>query len=168
MSRIYAGIGARSTPPEVLEIIRALASRMEGEDWKLRSGGAAGADSAFEAGVLNPANKAIYLPGQRFNQRSAEMTGIHDSTRQQGWQQALETVAKYHPAPERLSPFARNLMARNAMQMLGPRLDAPADLVVAYTPGGAVTGGTGQALRMAGRRPTPNNEVGACEVRGGR
>mgnify|MGYP001166279383 FL=1 len=160
MSRVYAGIGARATPPGVLEIMKALASRMEGEDWKLRSGGAAGADSAFEAGVVNPSNKAIYLPGQRFNQRSAGMPGVYDSTRQQGWQQALETVARYHPAPERLSPFARNLMARNAMQVLGPRLDAPADLVVAYTPGGAVTGGTGQALRMAGDIGIPVRNLG--------
>ena len=106
----------------------ALASRMEEEDWKLRSGGAAGADSAFEAGVANPANRAIYLPGNTFNQRSAQMPGMHNSTRLPGWQ-ALESVARYHPAPERLSPFAKNLMARNAMQM-GPRMDKPADLVV--------------------------------------
>lgn len=51
-------------------------------------------------------------------------------------------------------------MARNAMQVLGPRLDAPADLVVAYTPGGAVTGGTGQALRMAGDIGIPVRNLG--------
>lgn len=160
MSRIYAGIGARKTPPEVLQVMTALASRMEEEDWKLRSGGAAGADSAFEAGVTNPANRAIYLPGSTFNQRSAQMPGMHNSTRLPGWQQALETVAEYHPAPERLSPFAKNLMARNAMQMLGPRMDRPADLVVAYTPGGQVTGGTGQALRMAGNLGIPVRNLG--------
>ena len=160
MSRIYAGIGARKTPPKVLQVMTALASRMEEEDWKLRSGGAAGADSAFEAGVTNPANRAIYLPGNTFNQRSAQMPGMHNSTRLPGWQQALESVARYHPAPERLSPFAKNLMARNAMQMLGPRMDKPADLVVAYTPGGQVTGGTGQALRMAGNLGIPVRNLG--------
>ena len=41
------------------------------------------------------------------------------------------------------------------MQMLGPRMDKPADLVVAYTPKGQVTGGTGQALRMAGNLEFP-------------
>ena len=142
MSRIYAGIGAISTRSAAGD--DSTGFQMEEEDWKLRSGGAAGADSAFEAGVANPANRAIYLPGNTFNQRSAQMPGMHNSTRLPGWQQALESVARYHPAPERLSPFAKNLMARNAMQMLGPRMDKPADLVVAYTPKGQVTGGTGQ------------------------
>lgn len=160
MSRIYAGIGARATPPEVLDVMTALASRMEADDWRLRSGGASGADSAFEAGVSDPAHKAIYLPGSRFNQRSADMPGVYDSTSQPGWQKALDTVAEYHPAPDRLSPFARNLMARNAMQIMGPRLDTPADLVVAYTPGGAVIGGTGQALRMAGNIGIPVRNLG--------
>jgi len=158
--RIYAGIGARATPPEVLELMTRLASRMEGEDWRLRSGGAQGADAAFEAGVQAPGNRAIYLPGRSFNGRVAGAGGYIDSTQLPAWQQALETVARYHPAPDRLSPFARNLMARNAMQILGPNMDRPADLVVAYTPGGVVQGGTGQALRMAGSLGIPIRNLG--------
>ena len=46
------------------------------------------------------------------------------------------------------------------MQMLGPRMDKPADLVVAYTPKGQVTGGTGQALRMAGNLGIPVRNLG--------
>lgn len=148
--RIYAGIGSRDTPPDVQQIMRLLAARMEEEDWRLRSGGARGADAAFEAGVQNPANRAIFLPGPSFNGRSAGRGGYYDSTQLPGWQQALQTVSRYHPAPERLSAFGRALMARNAMQMLGPNLDRPADLVVAWTPDARITGGTGQALRMAG------------------
>jgi hypothetical protein len=148
-ARIYAGIGSRQTPPEVLGVMQSLAGRMEQQGWKLRSGGARGADAAFEAGVVTPGNRAIFLPGSSFNGRRAGAGGYYDSTRLPGWQQALETVAQYHPAPDRLSPFTRNLMARNAMQVLGPSLDRPADLVVAWTPGGAISGGTGQALRMA-------------------
>lgn len=158
--RIYAGIGARVTPPEVLELMTRLAGRMESEGWRLRSGGARGADAAFEAGVQVPGNRAIYLPGRSFNGRAAGSGGYFDGTQLPGWQQALETVAQYHPAPERLSPFAKSLMARNAMQILGPNMDHPADLVVAYTPGGAVQGGTGQALRMAGSLGIPIRNLG--------
>jgi hypothetical protein len=147
--RIYAGIGSRETPSEVQNVMRALASKMERDNWLLRSGGARGADDAFEAGVSNPAHRAIFLPGRGFNGRVAGPGGYYDSTRLPGWQQALETVNRYHPAPGRLSEFARNLMARNAMQVMGPNLDRPADRIVAWTPGGAVIGGTGQALRMA-------------------
>ena len=164
MSKIYAGIGARKTPPEVLAIMQGLATRMEGEGWRLRSGGAAGADAAFESGVQNQANRAIYLPGRSFNQRTAGSGGYYDSTTLPGWQDALETVRQFHPAPDRLSPFARNLMARNAMQVLGPDLKSPADLVIAYTPGGQVTGGTGQALRMAGSLGIPIRNLGDPQV----
>ena len=162
--RIYAGIGARATPPEVLALMTQLASRMEADGWRLRSGGARGADAAFEAGVSAPENRAIYLPGQAFNGRAAGRGGYVDSTQLPGWQQALETVAQYHPAPDRLSPFAKNLMARNAMQVMGPNMNRPADLVVAYTPGGAVQGGTGQALRMAGTLGIPVRNLGDPEV----
>ena len=40
-------------------------------------------------------------------------------------------------------------MARNAMQILGPSLDRPADLVITWTEMGLRKGGTGQALRIA-------------------
>lgn len=158
--KIYAGIGARATPSEVLRLMTQLAGRMESDGWRLRSGGARGADAAFEAGVQDPSRRAIYLPGASFNQRQAGSSGYIDSTRLPGWEQALETVARYHPAPERLSPFARDLMARNAMQVMGPNMDRPADLVVAYTPGGEVVGGTGQALRMAGALGIPIRNLG--------
>jgi hypothetical protein len=158
--RIYAGIGARETPPAVLDLMTQLAARMEVEGWRLRSGGARGADAAFEAGVQNPRNRAIYLPGASFNQRQAGPGGYVDSTVLPSWQQALATVEQYHPAADRLSPFVRSLMARNAMQVMGPAMDRPADLIVAYTPGAAVTGGTGQALRMAGELGIPIRNLG--------
>jgi hypothetical protein len=142
----------------------ALAGRMEQEGWRLRSGGARGADAAFEAGVQDPSKRAIYLPGSSFNQRQAGSGGYIDSTQLPGWEQALATVEEYHPAPERLSPFARDLMARNAMQVMGPNMDRPADLVVAYTPGGEVVGGTGQALRMAGALGIPVRNLGNPET----
>lgn len=140
------------------------AARMQQQGWQLRSGGAAGADAAFEAGVSDPSRRAIYLPGQVFNGRRAGPGGYYDSTQLPGWAAALETVARYHPAADRLSPFARNLMARNAMQLLGPNLDRPADLVVAWTPGGQVTGGTGQALRMAADLGIEVRNLGRPEV----
>lgn len=148
VKRIYAGIGSRETPPEVLELMTQLAGRLEQEGWLLRSGGAPGADSAFEVGVRDPRNRAIYLPWPGF-QGKQPGGGFFDAQRLPGWQEALATVEQYHPAPDRLSRGGRALMARNAMQVMGPALNRPADLIVAWTPEGRVTGGTGQALRMA-------------------
>ncbi len=147
--KIYAGIGSRETPPATLAIMRKLAGLLEREGWLLRSGGADGADTAFEQGVRNPRHRAIFLPGDWFNERKAGFGGCYDSTKLPGWEKALKTVNRFHPAPNNLSPFARKLMARNAMQILGPKLNHPADLVIAWTSMGMKTGGTSQALRIA-------------------
>lgn len=125
----YAGIGARETPPFFLEIMRAYGEFMAESGYILRSGGALGADSAFASGAGH--NKEIYSP----------YGYIPD--------EAIETVYKYHPASERLSPYVTKLHARNALIVLGPKLNDPVKKLVCWTKGGKVVGGTGQALRIA-------------------
>jgi hypothetical protein len=160
----YAGIGARATPPQVLKIMSQLASKLESMGYLLRSGGAAGADAAFERGVRNPAAKQIYLPSKSFNSRYADNISYIDATTLPNWNQAIATVNQFHPAPERLSDFARNLMARNAMQVLGSSMNQPAKMVVAWTPGGQTVGGTGQALRIAQAHGIPIRNLGDPNV----
>jgi predicted Rossmann fold nucleotide-binding protein DprA/Smf involved in DNA uptake len=46
----YAGIGSRSTPPEVITVMEEIAQRLAENGWLLRSGAADGADSSFERG----------------------------------------------------------------------------------------------------------------------
>lgn len=160
---IYAGIGSRETPGDVLCLMRHLAAAFETIGFKLRSGGASGADCAFEEGVKHPANKAIYLPGPTFNGRQAGRNGCHDATKLPGWLKAIATVDQYHPDPRRLGQMGRKLMARNAMQVLGPNLDHPADLIVCWTPGGLLKGGTSQALRIAKDHGIPVFNLGNKE-----
>lgn len=149
--QFYAGIGARSTPPEMLNLMTEIAESLGKQNYVLRSGGAKGADTAFYEGARRiAAPYKIYLPSQSFNGFRANLSqGFMDASKSPNWSKAMETVTKYHPAPERLSPFAKALQARNAYQMLGATMDSPASMVVAWTPRGEITGGTGQALRMA-------------------
>ena len=149
--KAYAGIGSRKTPEDVKGVMRSLATRLEQEGWVLRSGGAVGADQAFEGGVLAPHNKQVFIPGHATGYRI-------DATRLPEWGLAMELVDHYHPAPGQLSGFSRKLMARNAFQVLGPDLKTPSKMVIAWAPGGyegqkppsgAREGGTGQALRIA-------------------
>ena len=160
----YAGIGARNTPPQILNMMTHLASKLESLGYVLRSGGAKGADTAFELGVANPANRQIYLPSQTFNQKVAGQGGYINASNLPHWQQAVATVNQFHPAPGNLSEFARALMARNAMQVLGKTMNEPAKMVVAWTPGGQTVGGTGQALRMAQSYGIPIRNLGNPEV----
>ena len=158
----YAGIGSRSTPFDIQLVMRDLAQALE-NDYILRSGGADGADDAFFEGVTPERRKTrtqIFLPSKCFRRHEAPLRGCIDATRLPAWPRALETVDKYHPMPTRLAPFARRLMARNAMQVLGPDLDDPVSFVVCWTPGGEVVGGTSQAIRIALDHGIPIRNLG--------
>lgn len=141
MQKFYAGIGARKTPPNVLSIMTQLAAKLEKDGWVLRSGGAAGADSAFEAGIENPANKRIYTVKNTLILPEAE-----------------QSVDRLHPYPHLMGLYVWHLMARNYYQIHGYENDGPKSrFVVCYTPDGCKThemrtqktGGTGQAISIA-------------------
>ena len=53
----YAGIGSRDCPEDIGLIMTELARELEKGGWILRSGGAIGADTFFENGITDPANK---------------------------------------------------------------------------------------------------------------
>jgi len=158
----YAGIGARDTPPGALERIEKLAGALARKGYVMRSGGAKGADTAFETGARAAGGSVeIYLPWNGFNDRKvngrdviAHVTDKH-----------LDLAKSYHPAWERLGRGPRNLMGRNASQMLGKDLDAPSALVVCWTKNGEVVGGTGQSLRMAMDKGVPVLNLGDPRLR---
>ena len=132
--KFYAGIGSRVTPIEVCCLMTKIAEALAREGYTLRSGGAAGADRAFERGAGE--QKEI------FSARDAE-----------GDIRAHSIAAYYHPAYDTFTPYVKNLMARNAYQILGESLSSPVDFIVCWTPGGKTKGGTGQALRMVTKDP---------------
>lgn len=148
--KVYAGIGARATPPEILSLAEAAAEALETLGWVLRSGHAPGADRAFESGAGRHAE--VYLPWPSFERSEPlDADGIFDRPSLA----AFTLAAQYHPAWDRLGKGARALMARNMHQILGLQLDSPVKFVLCWTPGARVTGGTGQAMRLAADRGIP-------------
>lgn len=151
MKNHYAGIGSRSTPFEVMRTISRLAGYLASRDWILRSGGADGADAAFEAGVPTPYKtrggnvpktmKQIFLPWESFNGNASNRFKVS--------KEALEIASHHHPNWAACDRAARLLHGRNVLQVLGPRLDNPSKCVICWTPGGKGGGGTGQAIRIA-------------------
>ena len=135
----YAGIGSRETPKDILALMFKTAKYLAENGYILRSGGAEGADTAFEQGCDNvKGNKEIFLPWKGFNNNQSNLYGINT--------QAIEIAKKYHPAPDKLSQGAMKLQARNCYQVLGKTLDNPCKFVICYT---KERGGTTQALRIA-------------------
>ena len=64
--KIYTGIGSRETPEDILTFFTQVANYLGERDFILRSGGANGADLAFEKGCQND-QKEIYIPWKNFN-----------------------------------------------------------------------------------------------------
>ena len=132
----YVGIGSRSTPEPIQQLMTAIACSLAKRGYTLRSGGARGADLAFEFGCANKGTKEIF-------------------TKEDVTLEAKTLALKYHPAPYALTPSALALHARNGFQILGPNLNDPSGFVVCWTPDGTEsvttikTGGTGQAIRIA-------------------
>lgn len=135
---IYAGIGSRETPPHILTEMTTLATRLAQNGWSLRSGGAAGADTAFQRGA---GLHTIYTPRSPLN-----------------WPSLMLHASQFHPnwsACQRKGEFVCRLHARNSAIILGPTLDTPVNLIICWTPGGLISGGTGQALRIAAAAHIP-------------
>lgn len=138
--KYYAGIGSRETPKDVCLRMTQIAQRLSSLGYCLRSGGAEGADEAFEFGAKH---KQIYLPWSGFNgKKPNDIDYVVPPFR-------FDLVEKYHPKPSVLSDGGRKLMSRNSYQVLGPNLDDPVDFVLCWTVGGKLKGGTAQALRIA-------------------
>jgi len=141
--RFYAGIGSRETPYNTLQLIPRIADKLGCMGFTLRSGGAPGADQAFEQ-CISEFFCEIYLPWDGFEGKH------YDDLQYLRWlPEAMEIAAKYHPAWDRLSRGGKALMARNVHQVLGQDLKTPSEFVVCYTKDGKASGGTGQALRIA-------------------
>lgn len=154
---IYAGIGSRETPSSVLEDMHHIAFQLAQSNWILRSGGAPGADTAFEKGCNHAGGtKEIYIPWFGFQGRRDAIVGAE----QPNFPDALKLASNFHPAWDRCKQGARALHARNGYQILGKSLTQKADCVICWTKNASGTGGTGQALRIAKHFNIPIFDLG--------
>lgn len=139
----YAGIGSRETPQHILTRMTDFGALAVEEGWRLRSGGAIGADSAFHDGAKScDARSEIFVANKG---KAGKDPDFLFDTRDVHY----NLMQVFHPKPDALSSFARELMARNGCQLFGVDFKNPTRLVVCYTEGGSLKGGTAQALRMA-------------------
>lgn len=141
----YTGIGSRETPSHICNEMRLIACLLFGRGYILRSGGADGADLAFEEGAAN--RKEIFLPWKGFNGSTSSLYNINPL--------AFEIASKYHPVWHQLKDSHKKMHARNVHQVLGLNLNDPVDFVVCYTVDGKLSGGTATAMRIARDKDIP-------------
>ncbi len=161
----YAGVGSRATPPEVLAGMSDVAQVLGNAGFALSTGGADGADKAFEAGALRTdAPVTIHTPWPGYNgyrpgrDPESDIDVVHpkagDAVRGLSF---LHLARKHHPAWDRCRRGARALFLRNVSILAGALDDdgtvLPVRAVIAWNPNGSAhgreAGGTGHTLRVA-------------------
>lgn len=134
--RFYTGIGSRSAPVSECDKLKQIAKHLESIGFVLRSGGAEGADSAFESGVSSPQNKIILRP--KHSTLDAE-----------------KMASQIHPMWSACNDYARKLHGRNVQLVLGESLNEPSEFVIAWTYDGQDRGGTRTGLVLAKQKGIP-------------
>lgn len=155
--KIYTGVGSRETPEPIIALIYQISKKLDKMGFLLRSGGANGADSAFEQFSTR---KEIFLPWDGFNGRQHDGESYFDYLQCPGWSVAKASVDVFHPSPENLSKSGRSLMARNALQILGGDCKTLTNVVICWTKNGKEVGGTSQAIRIARHKNVPILNLG--------
>lgn len=128
MSKYYAGIGSRQTPLAIQAKMTEVSRLLHKRGYTLSSGGAKGADTAFEVGTDR---KRIFYARHGNNKACQDL------------------AEKFHPNWKACNAYARALHGRNMKILLGGDLKTPVAFVLCWTKDGKATGGTGQALRAA-------------------
>lgn len=125
---IYSGIGSRSTPKEIGNLMTLLATKLDLLGYTLRSGHATGSDTYFENGVISN-KKEIYL--------------AKDATTE-----SIEYASKFHDKWSSCKDYVKCLHGRNVKIILGKDLKSPSDFVICWTED-ETNGGTSLGLKIA-------------------
>lgn len=168
--RFYTGIGSRKTPPAMINVLTQFGAQLAKRGFVLRSGGAAGADSAFEKGArISQGKHEIFLPWKEFNNNASELYYIPAK--------AYELAREIHPAGKSLKGGPLHLHARNMLQVLGRNAGEESlfsdnypksEFLICWTEDGAQresectfeTGGTASAIRLASKLNVPVFNLG--------
>lgn len=159
----FTGVGSRETPDEILELMRKVSRKLCSSEYIFRSGGADGADIAFERGCDDVnGSKEIYISwdnpksnhGRIYWHNNRDVFKLDLSPKKDD---AMILASEIHPAWDRCSDAAKKLHARNMFQVLGYRLDKPSSFLICYaTPqGDSIKGGTRTAFECAKRHNIP-------------
>lgn len=170
MAKIYAGVGSRETPPDILLLMEDLGKALCEDGWMLSSGDAIGADRAFYYGALKARNFSpemvrIYLAYDGFWNGQDRVyvrdhVGLLDATKfKDTYDIATQLAFDARGSFEGLGRGGIALHTRNVFQIYGHSLQDIVKSVVYWgIPVGKsekVKGGTNTALQLAIKAEIP-------------
>lgn len=164
MTKLFAGIGSRKTPNDIIKIMEIWARYAVLCEYGVSTGAALGADQAFARGAKK-ANGLVHLHlpwakyEQEFIQQMRNAKGITNVYVYNPYThpKAGDSVVYFHPEAQKLKQGPFKLHARNYNILTLPQL---VEHIVCWTPEGKITGGTGQALRIAAYAKIPVYNLG--------
>src|SRR6056297_493208 len=128
--KYYSGIGSRNIPQDIKNIMYKLGSKLAKEGYILRSGGAKGADTAFEKGVADKqGDMEIYLPYNSYQNRKKDNENYFVPTNFNNYKKAVLIADKFHPTFHELSATEKKFIVRDIYQVLGRDLKTLSDFV---------------------------------------
>lgn len=134
--KFWTGVGSRETPIEVMDFMVEVAFKLAQDGWILRSGGADGADTAFEQGArraLMDKQPDIYIPWWGFNNCNEKT--IFKCLKSFTLEKTIlseKIASEIHPAWEKLSNGAKALHTRNVFQVMGDDLNDPSKFLICW------------------------------------
>lgn len=141
--KFYTGVGSRETPENILKLMTGVAKKLNEYDYVLRSGGAKGADCAFEIG----ADKCdIYSVNEKHKPISKKPNIIPNLEEYRD----LAKICCLH-YNKITNQYAKDLHTRNICQVIGHNINEiiKSDFLLCYTKFGDYVGGTTTAIRCA-------------------
>ena len=155
----YAGIGSRKTPQACLDFMTKIGRVCTKKDLTLRSGGAVGADQAFERGCdLESGQKEVWTPKSQY---VVEHEWAIEKAKAVCWEYPLH----------KMKPYTRSLIIRNMYQIFGDDEEnlKPVKFVVFYCVGdplmrGKESGGTRYTVRAAHNYNIPHFNLRTCQI----
>jgi hypothetical protein len=156
MNKFFCGVGSRETPDYICRVFTYISQELCGRGYTLRSGGADGADLAFENGARY---KQIWLPWTGFNKSKSQFIFHRDL--------AVPHLAGIIDTAHwnRLSEGGRKLHSRNVHQVLGDLRGEPySEFVLCWTENAQTIGGTATAIKLAKKFGIPVFNFGKCKT----
>lgn len=156
---IYVGVGSRKTPRDVLQLMRRISEQGMADEHVLRTGDAAGADLAFRESTM----RKVVFGAHKFWFGTREMTYEGAS-----WDKAdailHQIMDAKHYQNVKFKDYVHRLHMRNTFQVLGVNHTSPAKLLICWTPGGEMVGGTRTAILCAMLNEIPVYNLGDQHV----
>lgn len=157
--KYYTGVGSRETPENILVLMHDMGYKLAADGYTLRSGGADGADTAFQQGcAIAGGSREIYLPWNGFSDMWEDHEkGLYAPRKDELFAKAEVIASEIHPAWDKLTRGPRALHARNIYQVLGQDLNTPSSFLLCYSKPtkDSVSGGTRTAWEVAKKFGVP-------------